>query len=154
MDPFKGAEKDGVGGFFLGLAKGVSGLVLKPVSGLIDATTKTAEGIKNTADYLNPKEKEKRNRRVRYPRPFYTANREYRPFDNSLAQINYIIASESEEGRFEGLRWCNYYCLEHKVYLLRNSPRNIVTYEYLMFYDFDRGKMVQFYDSKHIMRCE
>mgnify|MGYP000882783363 CR=1 FL=1 len=57
MDPLRGAEKNGVGGFFLGLAKGFSGLVLKPVSSLVDATTKTAEGIKNTADYLNPKEK-------------------------------------------------------------------------------------------------
>jgi vacuolar protein sorting-associated protein 13A/C len=55
MDPLVGAEKNGIGGFFLGVAKGVSGLVLKPVTGIIDATTKTAEGIKNTANYLNPK---------------------------------------------------------------------------------------------------
>lgn len=55
MDPIKGAEKDGIGGLLLGGLKGVAGLVLKPVTGIIDATTKTAEGIKNTANYLNPK---------------------------------------------------------------------------------------------------
>lgn len=54
-DPLEGAEKDGIGGFFLGSLKGLAGLVIKPVSGIIDATTKTAEGIKNTANYLNPK---------------------------------------------------------------------------------------------------
>ena len=42
MDPLEGAERKGIAGFFLGAAKGVSGLVLKPVSGIIDATTKTA----------------------------------------------------------------------------------------------------------------
>jgi vacuolar protein sorting-associated protein 13A/C len=35
-------------GFFKGGLKGITGLIVKPVSGVIDATSKTAEGIKNT----------------------------------------------------------------------------------------------------------
>jgi hypothetical protein len=38
----------------LGGLKGITGLVIKPVSGIIDATTKTAEGIKNTANFMSP----------------------------------------------------------------------------------------------------
>jgi len=47
-EPIKGASQDGIGGFFLGGLKGITGLIVKPVSGVIDATSKTAEGIKNT----------------------------------------------------------------------------------------------------------
>lgn len=47
-EPIKGAEKSGIGGFFKGGLKGLTGLIVKPVSGVIDATSKTAEGIKNT----------------------------------------------------------------------------------------------------------
>jgi vacuolar protein sorting-associated protein 13A/C len=37
----------------MGGLKGITGLVIKPVSGIIDATTKTAEGIKNTPGYFS-----------------------------------------------------------------------------------------------------
>ncbi len=41
MQPVKGAEKEGVFGFFKGAAKGLTGVVTKPVSGIMDATSKT-----------------------------------------------------------------------------------------------------------------
>jgi vacuolar protein sorting-associated protein 13A/C len=44
----KGASKKGFGGFGLGLLKGVTGLVTKPITGIVDGVSKTAEGIKNT----------------------------------------------------------------------------------------------------------
>ena len=53
-NPYEGAEKNGIGGFFLGAAKGVAGIVLKPISGLVDFTAKTAEGIKNTTEMMGP----------------------------------------------------------------------------------------------------
>ena len=46
--PVQGAERNGLPGFLLGAAKGLGGLVIKPISGVIDAASKTAEGIKNT----------------------------------------------------------------------------------------------------------
>ena len=51
--PVEGAQESGIGGFFLGGIKGITGLVIKPVSGIIDATTKTVEGIKNTPSYIS-----------------------------------------------------------------------------------------------------
>lgn len=50
--PVEGAQESGIGGFFLGGIKGLTGLVIKPVSGILDATTKTFEGIKNTPSYI------------------------------------------------------------------------------------------------------
>ncbi len=40
--PVQGAEKSGLPGFLLGAAKGIGGLVIKPISGVIDAASKTA----------------------------------------------------------------------------------------------------------------
>lgn len=39
----------------MGSIKGLAGLVVKPVSGIFDATTKTFEGIKNTPSYFGDK---------------------------------------------------------------------------------------------------
>lgn len=55
MQPVQGAEKDGIEGFFKGTLKGLAGLVVKPVVGVMDMTSKTAEGIKNTANYFDDK---------------------------------------------------------------------------------------------------
>lgn len=46
-NPVEGIRKEGAIGFFKGIGKGVTGLVLKPMSGLFDATSKTTEGIRN-----------------------------------------------------------------------------------------------------------
>jgi vacuolar protein sorting-associated protein 13A/C len=75
--PVRGAEKDGVGGFFKGALKGFAGLVVKPVVGVIDLTSKTAEGIKNTANYFDEKPNEKRSRP---PRVFYSREQYYKVY--------------------------------------------------------------------------
>lgn len=54
----------------MGAAKGIGGLVIKPISGVIDAASKTAEGIKNTPEYLSGDRKQKYTRQHN-PRPFY-----------------------------------------------------------------------------------
>ena len=65
-NPIKGAQKDGVKGFFVGGYKGVSGLVVKPISGTLDFFSKTSEGIKNTAGPTELKVS-----KIRILRPFY-----------------------------------------------------------------------------------
>jgi len=73
--PAEGASKDGASGFFKGTLKGVTGLVTKPVAGVLDAASKTAEGIKNTATMF---EQKPTNMRVRFPRAFYGKEKYYR----------------------------------------------------------------------------
>jgi vacuolar protein sorting-associated protein 13A/C len=65
-NPIKGAKKDGVKGFFVGTYKGMSGLVVKPLSGALDFFSKTSEGIKNTAS-----SGEVVVSKIRIIRPFY-----------------------------------------------------------------------------------
>ncbi len=52
MQPYENARDEGVLGFFKGTAKGLAGLIIKPVTGVIDFASKTTEGLKNTALYL------------------------------------------------------------------------------------------------------
>lgn len=47
MDSLK--EDKSAKGFFKGIGKGVTGLVIKPVAGTIDMISKTAEGIESGA---------------------------------------------------------------------------------------------------------
>jgi vacuolar protein sorting-associated protein 13A/C len=69
--PLQEAEKGGVGGFFKGAAMGLAGLITKPVIGVIDLTTKTAEGIKNNT---STKHQSAKPERVRMIRAFYGFN--------------------------------------------------------------------------------
>lgn len=49
------AVEDGVSGFFIGTFKGITGIMTKPISGLFDATAKTAESITNTVTVFEEK---------------------------------------------------------------------------------------------------
>lgn len=63
-EPIRGAEKDGVGGFFKGVGRGLVGVVCKPVAGAIDLVAKPIEGIANTpgtiAEKIDERSKKKK----------------------------------------------------------------------------------------------
>ena len=84
----EGAKKSGFGGFLSGTLKGLSGLVVKPVSGTLDFMSKTAEGIKHTPDAIFNRDKLKKDERVRLPRPFYTRQEIFKQFEEIHAFIN------------------------------------------------------------------
>ena len=88
--PIQGASKGGFFGFVKGTIQGVTGLVVKPVAGILDATSKTAEGIKNTATMNDQKPNEMRSR---YPRAFYNKEKNYRAFNETDADIMYYLQS-------------------------------------------------------------
>ena len=74
-------------GFVKGAAKGLAGLVVKPVTGIIDFASKTTEGIKNNALMFEDKAHEER---MRYPRVFYSECfilKEYSQQDSALYSI-------------------------------------------------------------------
>lgn len=64
--PFEGAQQEGIGGFFKGVGKGLIGVPVKPVTGMLDFATKTTEGISNVKNYFNNDIKSKK----RLPRTF------------------------------------------------------------------------------------
>ncbi|CAD8214972.1 unnamed protein product [Paramecium octaurelia] len=86
--PYQGAEKDGVGGFFKGVSKGLAGLVIKPVTGALDLVSKTSEGVKNTANFFDEKPNEIRKR---LPRIFYGEEQILRNYMLQDSEIMYIL---------------------------------------------------------------
>ncbi len=87
MQPIENAKKEGALGFFKGAAKGLAGLVIKPVTGIIDFASKTTEGIKNNVLIFEDKPNETR---MRHPRVFYTECfilKEYSQRDSQLYSI-------------------------------------------------------------------
>lgn len=66
-------------GFLKGTAKGVTGLMVKPMSGALDFFSLTTEGIKNTS---KKEEDLIQDKRLRLPRPFYEHERIIREYDD------------------------------------------------------------------------
>eukprot|EP01103_Thecamoeba_quadrilineata_P000443 TRINITY_DN10380_c0_g1_i1.p1 TRINITY_DN10380_c0_g1~~TRINITY_DN10380_c0_g1_i1.p1 ORF type:complete len:564 (-),score=101.04 TRINITY_DN10380_c0_g1_i1:75-1562(-) len=64
--PVRGAMNEGLPGFVKGVARGVSGVTIKPAVGTLDLLTRTTEGIRNTASYLNDQKRHLRKRPPRY----------------------------------------------------------------------------------------
>jgi vacuolar protein sorting-associated protein 13A/C len=93
--PFVEARREGVRGLIYGMYQGSTGLVLKPISGVFDLFSKSAQGCKNTIRAL---EKRQRRDRIRYPRPFYGQNRLIKPFSDDDALLVNCVLSQIYEG--------------------------------------------------------
>ena len=52
-------------GILSGSAKGIAGLIVKPITGVLDTASKTAEGLKNSAQYFDDKPNTHRLRDIR-----------------------------------------------------------------------------------------
>lgn len=74
--PYQGMKEDGFIGALKGSLKGLAGLFTKPLTGLIDATSKTAEGL-TVMSSLN---KQVRSLEEWY-RPLYFLRSIIRPYD-------------------------------------------------------------------------
>ena len=104
-------------GFFKGTAKGVAGVVIKPVTGVVDFASKTTEGLKNTALYLEDKPNENR---IRYPRVFYTECaliKDYNPLESKLFAIISKTKYEEKYG-FENPLFITSYVISDNQFLL------------------------------------
>ncbi|KAI9208533.1 vacuolar protein sorting-associated protein [Polychytrium aggregatum] len=90
--PLEGAEKSGVGGFFMGLGVGLVGVVTKPVVGAFDLLSDVSQGIKNTATSETELE------RQRLPR-LIGKDRILKPYD-PRESIGLSWIKELENGRY------------------------------------------------------
>jgi vacuolar protein sorting-associated protein 13A/C len=78
--PVENAKKDGVEGFFKGFGKGIIGVVVKPVTGVLDAATAVASGVRNNTTVQHQFEW------IRYPRVFYGPDEALRPYNAEEAK--------------------------------------------------------------------
>lgn len=103
-EPVKGFRKNRFKGFLLGSFRGLSGLVVKPMAGVLDVASKAAEGIKNTAGVNQLFGK---NERKRPPRVFYGKNLIMKNYDYEAAAAFYLL-SNNKKGRYAKEKFVDY----------------------------------------------
>lgn len=87
-EPYKGYKKKKIKGLLVGGVRGVSGLFIKPMAGILDAASKAAEGIKNTTEVFN---KTVTFQRSRVPRAFYGEKSSVKPYNEYDAQVIFFM---------------------------------------------------------------
>ena len=93
MKPVEGARREGAVGLFKGLGQGVVGAAVKPVAGVLEAVSKTTEGIKNTATMLDA---DQQLRRVRPSPRRFGAERELLEFDEyACVGYSYLLHDDA-----------------------------------------------------------
>ena len=144
-------KKGGVGGLLLGSFQGIAGLLVKPVAGVIDATSKTAEGIKNTATHFDDKPNEKKQRN---PRAFYSKDKYFKAYSSNDADVLMFLQT-FKKGKFAEASLIELTIIEipdpqghiHQ-YLL------IITSESLLFVQVQNMKLLWHVENNTISRLE
>jgi vacuolar protein sorting-associated protein 13A/C len=90
--PIEGAEKEGFGGFFKGLGKGLVGAVTKPVVGVFDLMSNVSEGIRNTTTVFD-----KELERQRLPR-FIPKGGYIKPYNYQESFGSYCLKGLASDG--------------------------------------------------------
>ena len=136
LKPFQGASQNGVKGFLKGSYQAVSGIFVKPLTGLLDAASKTAEGIRYASNLNNEIDL---MRRIRLPRVFYGKEKflkSYLPLD---AEVYAFLQSE-EKGHHAAVNYID------TILINQESERDmiwlIITVEKLLFVSGSTQKMV------------
>lgn len=144
--PFEETKKKGVKGLFSGAFQGLTGLVVKPITGVLDAASKTAEGVKNTAFIFD---KEKEDQRERDPRVFYGFDKAYDNYNLGDVEVMRIL-KKKKKGRFAN----NCYFGFRKFLPSAKSPNAfhfmIFTMETLINYDCSREKFEWYFPVSNI----
>jgi len=91
--PYNGYKRNGVSGFLKGTLKGTTGLIIKPISGVLDLTANTSLGIKNTFTYFEVKPNKTK---IRFPRVFYQQQRFIKPYDFEASEVFHLILKEDK----------------------------------------------------------
>ena len=94
LQPLEGIKEEGVPGLIKGAFKGFTGFFIKPISAILDATAKTAEGLKNSMDF-----QEMPRKITRYKRPFYGIEKFYKEYSKEDAEIVEFL-EKFKNGRF------------------------------------------------------
>lgn len=101
-EPYKGARSEGFSGLLKGGLRGISGLVVRPVAGVFDFTSKTAEGIKNTTHRFDGKQGAQR---VRPPRVTYGLGHHIRAYNENDAEVVQFM-SDLNAKKYRSLTFC------------------------------------------------
>ena len=120
-------------------------MVVKPVAGVLDFTSKTAEGIKNTATIFDDKPREIRSR---HPRPFYGKDKFYRDYnaDDAVMFWNVLHADEEDLEQLNMLT-------SFEIFEKANASKYLVlgfSYERIMCLDVKEEEFLWYFSPKDV----
>ena len=95
--PIKGAQAEGIQGFFTGLGKGLVGTIVKPVSKVGEAISDVTTGVSRLADYTDPYTGRTIYPRNRLPRVFYGVSGSLQEFSQLDAFIRDFTGSAFQD---------------------------------------------------------
>lgn len=127
--PIEGAAKEGAGGFFKGLGKGLIGLPTKTAIGVFDLASNVSEGIRNTTTVLDGEGLDK----VRLPR-YISYDGVIRPYSQREAQGQFWLKS------IEGGAYFNETYLAHLV-LPGEEQAVLVTFQKIILFSVNTWKV-------------
>jgi len=88
LNPYKEAKEGGIIGLGKGLYSGLSGLIIKPVDGIIGGFSAIAEGATNTLRIFDDKPN---CNRIRPPRVFYGLENIYMDYIDLDAEMKNVV---------------------------------------------------------------
>jgi len=147
IKPYEGVKSDGFTGLLKGTATGVSGLLLKPITGICEATSKTAEGLKNTTIHFDDKPNDER---IRFPRVFYESEKYIKKYEKLDAEVLQLL-QEVEKGRFANNTFFEAFAINMKK---DASCVFVVTIEDLLCYSRKRRKFYWKVRTKDVEKVE
>eukprot|EP01015_Nassula_variabilis_P018204 TRINITY_DN2953_c0_g1_i4.p1 TRINITY_DN2953_c0_g1~~TRINITY_DN2953_c0_g1_i4.p1 ORF type:complete len:201 (+),score=43.31 TRINITY_DN2953_c0_g1_i4:66-668(+) len=148
-DSIQGASQGGVGGFLKGTFFGITGLVVKPVTGILDATSKAAEGIKNTTKLLD--DRAVIDQKMRKPRVFYVKDQYFLTYNDFDAEVNTILKL------YKGGPYANdHYVNAHQIIQSKGVSEFVLvlTIEHLIFMNKQTGKIEWDTSPKNIEKID
>ena len=87
--PYKGAQEEGVSGFFKGVGKGLFGAITSPVTATLKIGTSVVQGIESTVNKIG-KGGTSQKGRIRFPR-YITPTNVLVAYDESLSEAKLIL---------------------------------------------------------------
>lgn len=123
--PKEGIEKEGYPGLLKGSVQGISSLIIKPIGGIFDATSKTAEGLKNIGTYYEDKANDER---FRAPRAFYEEERYIKRYDKKDAQL-ILNLQKVQKGKYADVKYIEG---DQHIYFKKENYSLILSYEYIL----------------------
>lgn len=151
MNPIKGAMDEGVKGFCKGCFKGITGLITKPITGVLDFTSQVTEGVKNTAQIFDDKANELKQRK---PRVFYGVDSYFKEYNSHDADYLKIL-NKFKDGKFNK----DHFVQSLMFNQITDNPKTrqaiIITYEHVIIFTPSKSSLKDVFsisNLKHIQR--
>jgi vacuolar protein sorting-associated protein 13A/C len=143
----KGAREGGFWGFLKGTAKGLTGIITKPISGVLDLASHTTEGIKNTVTYFDDKANEEKKRK---PRAFYGKEKFFKKYFRFEADLLNNL-KVFEDGRYAYDNFIRSFTInegKQQDFIL------VITFEHIIYYNQSKNKIAFVLMPENIIRID